>query len=152
MIVDQKSPPSILAEHPPIAAIKNELNLNSDTMFGRHYTFFQQLADQNLAALWKQIAPRTRVLALWGEADYVSAREDHEWIADIVNRNAQGQGAFALVPDSDHAFNHAHTPADALRQLASPGPGSPPRFNPEILQVLTTWLKKTAETSPAPTP
>jgi alpha-beta hydrolase superfamily lysophospholipase len=146
MIVDGKAPSAIFAAEPELAPLKGDLAVEGDTMFGRNYTFFQQLSARNMAEFWTKAAPRTQVLALWGEAEYVSTREDHEWIAALVDRVAPGHGAFAVVTDSEHGFGRADTAADAMKLMHTPG--ATPEFNPEIVKVLLGWLKeKSAEGS-----
>jgi pimeloyl-ACP methyl ester carboxylesterase len=140
LLVERKPIAEILAEIPEIEAVRDDLWIDGDMMYGRHYSFFPQLADRNLAEAWTNAAPRTRVLALWGAAEFVTAREDHEWIADMVNRVAEGHGEFRVVEDSDHGFHRFATPADA--DAAARDRSIPMEFNPAILEVVTGWVRE----------
>jgi pimeloyl-ACP methyl ester carboxylesterase len=135
-LVRKRAPDEILKEQSDLESVRENMNLDptGTTLYGRHYTFFQQLSDVNLPEHWSKTD--AHVLALWGAAEFVTARQDHEWIAAIVNRAHPGQGAFQEVRDSDHGFNRAATPEEAMQ--AGPAGGS--RFNPEILNILRAWL------------
>jgi alpha-beta hydrolase superfamily lysophospholipase len=139
LLVNHKSPAAILTENPDLKGAAGEVGLTSeDTIFGRHFTFFQQLHDVNLARAWKQAA--TNTLALWGEAEFVTSREDHDWIAAIVDSTRAGRGKMQVVTDSDHGFSRYDTPADAMKAHAAGPGGTPAPFNPAIIEHLLTWL------------
>jgi hypothetical protein len=139
MHIDKKSPEAIFSAHPELRErLSEELMLDGDSFFGRHYTFFQQLHDVSLTEHWSKLD--CHVLAMWGVAEFVTGRDDHEQIAAIVNERHPGKGRFLAVPDSDHGFNRAATPQEALSATTSSAPGSPSRFNPAFLQTLTQWM------------
>ncbi len=148
LLVDKKSPEEVVKEDSSLAALAGEFGLQGDQLFGRHYTFFQQLHDVNLPEFWAK--SDGQVLALWGEAEYVSGRDDHELIAAIVNAKHEGQGAFAVVKQSDHGFSLARSPAEAHEVSSQSTPGAASRFNPEIIRVLDEWLTAIANRPPSP--
>lgn len=144
LLVEKLPPEKIFARDPELNNARADLALSGDQIFGRHYSFFQQLHGTNIPAAWSALD--ASVLALWGEAEFVSTREDHEWIADIVNRKHDGQGRFQVVPGSDHGFNRAESARAAMEEPAqapAPTPGS--RFNPAILEILLPWAAETTK-------
>jgi pimeloyl-ACP methyl ester carboxylesterase len=54
----------------------------------------------NIPQAWKPFAGKA--LFLWGSADYVSAKEDHEILTKTVNYFHPGQASFVEVKNSDH--------------------------------------------------
>ncbi len=68
----------------------------------RHVSFFHQLQDLNLARAWHESTGH--VLAVYGEYDWVTAQEDHDLIAQIVNARSPGTARSVVLPKMDHAF------------------------------------------------
>ena len=93
----------------------------------------------NVPAAWGRV--EADVLSLWGEADAVSGRDDHEWIAALVAARHPGRARFAVVPRSGHGFDQSDSPRDAL-QAALTGRNGP--FNPAILEALRAWMVERA--------
>jgi hypothetical protein len=136
LLVARRAPEAILRDIPEAATVRPAIGYDGDQIYGRHYTFFQQLYDVNIPLAWGRF--EADVLALWGEADAVSGRDDHEWIAAIVEARHPGRGSFRVIPRSSHGFDRADSPREALR-AAMPG-GKRGDFNPAILEVLKPWM------------
>lgn len=73
-------------------------------------------------------ALRAPALALWGESDWLTARDEHVRIAAVTG------GAFATVPHADHGF------ADFATARASYRAGGRGRWQPRVGAALVTWL------------
>lgn len=99
---------------------------------GRTTAFWQQLFRLDIPALWS--AYSGKALAVWGKADYISVREEHQHIADLVNRAHPGYGAFLELDGCDHGM---HTVASM--QLAAQGQAS--GYNPAVSEAIGKWLK-----------
>jgi hypothetical protein len=125
LLTEKQTPAQVLARYP---------NAKSLISFPQHYTYMQQWQEANLAAAWKNL--NTHVLALRGAADFISYNEDHQLIHDIVNREHPGQATFQLVPDVDHGFVRAKTPAESMRLAEVPNAEK----NFEFMQLVLRWL------------
>ena len=68
--------------------------------YGRPAAFFQQLQDANLAAAWSRVA--APALVIYGEADTIMSRDDHERIVAMVNRNKPGAARLVVIPRMTH--------------------------------------------------
>jgi len=134
LYVAGKSPDAIVADHPELATTVTRQITRGKYMYGRHYKFFQQLYGKPLAASWAKCG--ARVLALWGESDFISAGPDHQLIADIVNRANPGYGTYRALPGVDHWFKRAATPEATA---ASAGRGT---FEPAVLDAMWAWLEE----------
>lgn len=139
LYIDKLTPAEIIKAHPEIAPYIHETLADETYMYGRHYKFFQQLYDVPLAQLWSQLD--TDVLALHGDADFVSAAADHEAIAATVNATHPGRATYRALPNLDHGFKAFTTPAAAL---SGAGQG---QFNPEIVTTVRQWLLERAKGS-----
>jgi len=125
LLTEKQTPAQVLAKYP---------NAKQLISFPQHYSYIQQWQEGNLAAAWKKL--NTRVLALRGEADYISYNEDHQLIVDIVNREHPGQATFQLLPEVDHGFVRVKTQQESMR-LAD---AANPERNFEFMNVILRWL------------
>lgn len=103
-----------------------------DILLLRSDPYWRQLYDLNIPALWQAYDGKT--LAAWGSTDYISARREHEMIAETVNSNHPGNGIFVEIPNSNHGMYSAATFPEARN---NPGP-----FNPKVAALIADWLKK----------
>lgn len=99
---------------------------------GRTTAFWQQLYRLDIPALWS--AYSGKALAVWGKADYISVRGEHQHIANLVNRTHPGNGTFMELDGCDHGM---HTVASM--QLAAQGQAS--GYNPAVSEAIGKWLK-----------
>ena len=114
----------IIAAHPDCREILRDL--------GRTTAFWQQLNRVDIPALWT--AYPGKVLAAWGQADYISVREEHRHIADLVNRAHPGNGNFLELEGCDHGMHTAASMQQAAQGLAS-------GYNPAVSRAIGEWLK-----------
>jgi hypothetical protein len=131
-----KSIADIKSSTPELTPILNALSPDGKTMSGVGIRFFQQLAKKNLAEGWQEY--EGKVLALWGESEFISTRWDHEYIAQIVNKRRPGQAEFRALPQSDHGFNLTASTEDSFVKWGRPGA----TFNPNVIDALKEWLAK----------
>jgi len=101
-----------------------------NTLLLRDYPYWDQLTAINIPAAWQ--AYNGKVLAMWGSSDYVSAREEHKIITEVVNRSHPGNATFKEVPNASHGMQTA-----ATFQEAKDSPGS---FNYNIASAISEWL------------
>lgn len=80
----------------------NEINFRQNQYIGRHFDFWQSLADIDIPNAWSKV--KTNVLAMHGEFDIQAiSPKGAQKIAEIVNENG-GKGDFVLVANADHGF------------------------------------------------
>lgn len=99
---------------------------------GRTTAFWQQLYRLDIPALWS--AYNGKALAAWGEADYVSVREEHRHIAELVNRAHPGNGTFLELKGCDHGMHTIDSPQHAAQGLAA-------GYNPAVSKAIGEWLR-----------
>jgi len=102
VLIEKKTFGDVWERWPELRQPSQGVMFDETHMSTRHVRFFHELQDLNLAKAWME--SRGAALALWGEYDWVCAREDHERIADIVNQREDGAGAVLTMPKADHAF------------------------------------------------
>lgn len=128
--IEKMTPAEIIAAYPQF-----EEYFDDEThMYGRHYSFFQELYDINFAEKWKNV--NTDVLAIWGEGDFVSGREDHILIKDTVNYYNPGKGSYLQMKYIDHSFHRVSSMEKSYRQEYEED------FNREIIDEIYKWINK----------
>lgn len=128
LIYEGMSPDDIAGEHDELSEWVDENWVDGKYFSGIHYSFFQQLGKTNIAAAWDQFDGR--VLAMWGDLDIVTSKEEHEFIAEIANRKQAGRGIFQIIPGVDH---NLRMPS----QTDTPGNASSPK---PIIEPFIKWI------------
>jgi pimeloyl-ACP methyl ester carboxylesterase len=106
---------------------------------GKNGAYFQEIYDLNLAREWKKV--ESPVMAVWGASDFVSAEDDHEWLAAAVDKNFPGNGKFVRLEGSDHWLRKAADRAASMRG----GPAAA-EYNPALEKLLIDFMRKQLET------
>ncbi|TFI57018.1 alpha/beta fold hydrolase [Sphingomonas parva] len=135
--LERRAPADIIRDDPAAAqALRDVLAWDGgERVFGRHYSFAQDLPHQPLIKAWRDA--RTNVLALYGESDVVALFDsDHRMIADIADFHRPGTGRYVEIAGTDHGMTLVGNRSE-LRAKAIAA-GSPPdgEFNPRIAEVL----------------
>lgn len=97
--------------------------------YGRPIRFLQQLQATNVSAAWEKVDRPT--LAVFGEADLVMSRSDHERVVALVNRNTPGAAQLLTVPGMDHG-------------LSAPLPGGGEGLPELVATTVLNWLRRVA--------
>lgn len=122
-------PPSELLKHEP--ALAEIWPGEGDSLYGRPYTYYQQLQKLNLAAAWSRV--RAPALVLYGENDWIMSRDDHETIAALVNRNTKGAATLAILPGTDHSLEKTASLENAFA-------GKREAFDGKAADLIANWL------------
>jgi dienelactone hydrolase len=139
LFAEKLAPSIIAAKHPELASRLEDITSEDRYYVDRSIEFFRQLSSKSLGDAWQRFGGK--VLAIWGEADFVSAEDDHILIARILNKERPGAAAYRLLDDTDHGFSRASDAQEAMRRT---GPGE---FNPAVVETLRDWAKATVEAS-----
>jgi pimeloyl-ACP methyl ester carboxylesterase len=134
LFVDHLSPDEIRAQRPAAAAVMDQAFDSPDTMQTRHYTFYHQLSSYNMAAWWAEVA--VPVLVMRGTADFITARDEHEAIAEAVNAAHPGMARFVEVDRADHIFATFESELESM-QNGLRGP-----YNPAVGEAVQEWLNE----------
>lgn len=138
LFVQRLTPLEIATQYPEHRKFMERLTTDDpavmNEIFYKPYQFLQQVYDVNVSEFWKQ--SNCQVLAVWGRADYVSAREDHEMIAQLVNSYRPGTARYVEV-DANHNFEFSTSYEDCYRQIHVLKRKLP--FNESFLFYLGQW-------------
>lgn len=124
-LLEKKTPAQVIKEKPPLARVWND---EPEHQYGRPAVFFHQLQAINAARAWSGV--RVPTLAIWGEADFVMHRVDHERLVALVNRNAPGVARLLTVPGMDHAMRVT-------------GPNGQPQLPESVVREVKSFLSAT---------
>lgn len=98
-LLEKKTPAQVIKEKPSLARIWDDEPAHQ---YGRPAVFFHQLQAINAARAWSSV--RVPTLVIWGEADFVMHRIDHERLVALVNANVPGAARLVTVPGMDHSM------------------------------------------------
>ncbi len=141
-----KKSPAEIAQNPALTAIAaRELDYkpNSSLMWGRHYKFWQQLDELNMAQSWRNTL--SNVLAIWGSADWISfEEEEHTVIADLVNKYHPGKGTYLKLENTNHGFIKMPSMLEGIK-LSAPAYNEQ-HFNFGLVEETDKWMKSKLNT------
>ena len=147
--VEKKSPRQITQQHPELARlVEKELEYNgTDVMWTRHYTFWQQLDEINLAQSWKNTPGY--VLAMQGQYDFESYDHfEHQYIADLINSYRPGRAQYLELEKTNHVFVKVPSVEEGQR-ITQRGDRAyqDKNFNYDLVEQTDKWMKdKVAKT------
>jgi pimeloyl-ACP methyl ester carboxylesterase len=98
-LLEKKTPAQVIEEKPSLARVWDDQPAHQ---YGRPALLFHQLQAVNAARAWSSV--RVPTLAIWGEADFVMHRIDHERLVALVNANVPGAARLLTVPGMDHTM------------------------------------------------
>jgi pimeloyl-ACP methyl ester carboxylesterase len=96
----------------------------------RSRAYNDELYGLNIPAAWKGYPGRT--LLLWGEADHIAARHDHELLHAMLDGWNPGSVTFQVVPHAGHGMGQADDPHAAVE---AEGP-----YQPGVGRVVSEWM------------
>jgi dienelactone hydrolase len=132
---DKKSVDQIRQERPDLSDFIKETVRDGEMLSARSVKYMVELNDHNFSQHWSKIG-NAKVLALFGEHDFVALEGDQTQIPLIVNRTKPGQATFQRVKESDHGFTKTTSFEDSLKKWGQPGA----EFNPEVVRVVREWI------------
>ncbi|NEM98376.1 alpha/beta hydrolase family protein [Pontibacter burrus] len=113
-----------------------------ERIFGRHYTYLQELYDVPVNKSWKEAD--AYVLSMFGEADVQAIDADGaKIIADVVNSYHPGKAEYKFIPATDHTFVKSGS-QKAYSRMQNDGTYDTfmaDNFNYELVDILDAWMK-----------
>lgn len=141
--VEKKSPRQIAQQHPELAQlVEKELEYNgTDVMWTRHYKFWQQLDEINLAQSWKNTP--SYVLSMQGEHDFESYDHfEHQYIADLINSYRPGKAQYLELEKTNHGFVKVPTVEEGQRIVQRGDRAYQDKnFNQDLVEQTDRWMK-----------
>ncbi len=134
VVSEGKSPRQVLEADADLQQTFDSFVQGDEYIGGQHYTYVQAMEKLDVAGAWK--ACDGPVLAIWGEADFVAAREDSAMIASAAKK-----GTLLAMPGIDHNFEPA---ADQEESYLA---GFTNRFNETVIEKVTAWMKENMKKS-----
>jgi uncharacterized protein len=131
---ERMSPTDIAKKDSTLANLVKEDFPDATTWAGRSHQFWYEVNAINLPEIWQKTSGK--VLALWGENEFVSSESDHTMLQAWINKLRLGSASYARVAQSDHGFSLTTSPADSLAKWGKPEA----KFNPNIIQITHDWL------------
>lgn len=130
VMVEGRDPAKVIEEHPELRSFCPD----GRTIHTRHWSFLHQLATLSFSKTWGRV--NGRVLALWGESDFVSFEEDHQAIARRVSKGNPGRGTYRRVEGLDHGFFAHATEEGSFAAWMARRYGA---FDPRIIEIVAVF-------------
>jgi pimeloyl-ACP methyl ester carboxylesterase len=105
-----------------------------------------QLAELNLAEMWKKVDAPT--LIIYGRSDFLTSAEEHVYLRDMVNRFHPGKATYVEIEGMDHYFERAASQKESLDRLGN-RQAAPGEFDERVLTETLRWLKQNSAVSSA---
>ena len=135
LYTEKKSIPEIRAQYPELAELIKQSAPTDDMLSVRSVQYMREVNDRNFGDYWQKVGD-AKVLALFGENDFVSLEADQSQIPGFVNRKHPANAVYVKVKESDHAFSKTMSFQDSLAKWGKPGA----EFNPEVIRVMKEWI------------
>jgi len=130
LLLDKQTPEQILKDTPACAEY---------LAYPAPYTYIQQLADLNLAEVWKKVeAP---ALFIYGTSDFLTSAAEHEYLRDMVNSFRPGSAAYVQIEGMGHGFERAASQRENFEQRRS---GAQTEFHTQVFDEIARWLTAAA--------
>ncbi len=126
----------IKENRPELREIADSQSPDGKNMSVRSIRYMQEVNDKNFCEYWAKLG-KTRVLALFGEFDFVSLQSCQEQVASAVNAANPGMAVYQVVPQSDHGFMQQSTMQESFAKFGKPGN----EFNPAVIEAMKSWIK-----------
>jgi len=133
---EKRSVAWIQKNRPELRALAKEISPDGVMLNPRSIKYMQEVNDKNFCSYWSRVGD-AHVLALFGENDWISLREDQTQVCDAVNAARAGFGTFTVVPGSDHLFSKCTSMKDSYDRFGKPGT----EFNPALVGIIKSWIK-----------
>lgn len=121
---------------------QNELDFENNQYIGRHFDFWQSLADVDIPESWAAV--QASVLALYGEFDIQAiSRAGVDKIAKIVNSRS-GSAVAKVIPKADHGFVNFNSMQENVQTLNNGGYMQHARdnYSKELGLETTRWMRQ----------
>lgn len=127
LLVEKQTPEQILKDAPACSEY-----LESPAP----YTYMQQLADLNLAEVWKKVG--SPALIIYGTSDFLTSAAEHEYLRDLINSFHPGSAAYVQVEGMAHGFDRAASQRDSFERRRG---DARPEFHTQVFDETVRWLK-----------
>lgn len=104
-------------------------------VFPASQAYMRQLTALNIAAPWTTLS--APALLIYGTADFVTDREEHQQIVDIINAAHPGHATLAVIEGMEHALTQGGS-QEASWARHSTGEHTP--YEPRFSQTVGDWI------------
>jgi pimeloyl-ACP methyl ester carboxylesterase len=125
---DKMTPAQIVAKKPHLKGFWDD---EPNHQYGRPLAFYQQLQSQDVRGAFQQVKVPT--LVIWGEYDWIMAKEDSEWIVNTINKHKNKLATLRVIPKMEHSQGLYNNAIDAFNETDRIGLA-------EVGEVVVNWI------------
>lgn len=104
-------------------------------VFPASQAYMRQLTQLNIAAPWAAL--NVPALIIYGSADFVTDREEHQQIADIINAAHPGSATFTVIDGMEHGLTQGGTQEMSWARSHA---GEHTPYEPRFSQTVGDWI------------
>ncbi|HWM85849.1 MAG TPA: alpha/beta hydrolase [Kofleriaceae bacterium] len=127
-----KTPGRVVRENPRLAPLWEDEPAHQ---YGRPAAYYQQVQALDLEAAWHGVSAPTLIVA--GDYDWIMSQDDHDRIAELVNRNRPGAATLVRWPRASHELKQYRS-----RKAAFDDEGG--TFDDALIARVVGWMKQQA--------
>lgn len=128
-LLHNKTPRDVISAKPHLKDLWYD---GPESQFGRPSVYHHQVQQLNVPAAWQKI--NFPVLVIYGEYDWIMSRQEHEYIAHVVNSSHPGSAELKIIPQMDHHFSIYKTPKEAFE-------GNYINYSQDVFPSIQNWIK-----------
>jgi uncharacterized protein len=133
----------LLGKETPEQILKDAPGCAEHLDYPAPYTYMQQLADLNLAEVWKKV--ESPALIIYGTSDYLTSAAEHEYLRDMLNSFRPGTAVYVQIEGMAHGFERAASQRGSYEQRRGDVRSE---FNKQVFDEIVRWLTAAAGTHP----
>jgi pimeloyl-ACP methyl ester carboxylesterase len=136
MRVKERCMHRLLVEQQPLdGVLAADATCRPYVQYPAHYTYMQQVAAQDLGAIWREV--RAKVLVVYPTSDFITDEAEHRYLVDAINTMHPGQATFVTVPGMDH---YMAAEESMQTSIADRRPAFTRPFSTAAFPVIDAWL------------
>jgi uncharacterized protein len=131
-LIKKQFPVDILNAKPHLKDIWDD---EDKRQYGITAAYYHQLQQLNIAEAWSKV--NVPVYIAFGDYDFLMSRDDHEKIAELVNKNKPGLASFELLPQMNHSVFWFNAIQDGFDDFYGKG-----TYKDILAQKIMSWMKQ----------
>lgn len=130
-LIHKQTPGEIIIQRPHL---KEVWDGEYDHQWGLPIKYMQQLQDLDIASAWSRVTVPTYVF--YGDFDLAMTKEDHQKIADLINKNGKNLATFEVIPQMSHSLFWFDNLLDQETDFYGKGV-----YKPELAEKILAWTR-----------
>jgi uncharacterized protein len=130
-LIHKQTPGEVVIQKPHL---KEVWDGEYDHQWGLPVQYMQQLQDLDIATAWSKVNVPTYIF--YGDYDIAMTKDDHQKIADLINKNGKDLAKFEVIPQMSHSLFWFDNILDQETDFYGKGV-----YKPELAEKILAWSR-----------